>query len=84
MKKTIWILQATFAITAVALPLEAHAYIDPTTGSIILQGLVATLAGIAVTTRLYWGRIKAFFLRLRGDSDGEPTKDNAEDMDDES
>jgi hypothetical protein len=39
----------------------AHAYLDPTTGSIILQGLIAGVAGITVVLRLYWGRVKTFF-----------------------
>lgn len=39
----------------------ALAYLDPGTGSFIIQALVATIAGVAVTLRLYWGKIKAFF-----------------------
>jgi hypothetical protein len=41
----------------------AHAYLDPVTGSILLQGLLAGVAGVAVVLRLYWGRVKAFFRR---------------------
>jgi hypothetical protein len=36
------------------------AYIDPGTGSVLVQALIAAIAGIAVTTRLYWERIKVF------------------------
>ncbi|MDJ0865935.1 MAG: hypothetical protein QNK03_07490 [Myxococcota bacterium] len=39
------------------------AYLDPGTGSFIIQTLVALVAGVAVTLRLYWARIKAFFRR---------------------
>ena len=39
-------------------------YIDPGTGSLILQGLIAAFAAAAVVVRGYWYRIKAFF---RGD-----------------
>ena len=42
---------------------QAFAYLDPATGSILLQGLLAAIAGIAVTSRLYWGKIKSFFSR---------------------
>lgn len=42
----------------------ADAYIDPGTGSLIVQGLIAGLAAAAVVIRGYWYRIKAFF---RGD-----------------
>jgi hypothetical protein len=39
-------------------------YIDPGTGSLVLQGLIAGFAAAAVVIRGYWYRIKAFF---RGD-----------------
>jgi len=39
-------------------------YIDPGTGSLVLQGLIAGLAIAAAALRGYWYRIKAFF---RGD-----------------
>jgi hypothetical protein len=40
---------------------QAQAYIDPGTGSLIVQGIIAGLAGAAAVARLYWYRIKAFF-----------------------
>ena len=39
----------------------AHAYLDPGTGSMLLQGLLAGIAGAVVVMRLYWAKIKAFF-----------------------
>jgi hypothetical protein len=44
----------------------AYAYLDPTTGSILLQGLLAGIAGVMVVGRLFWTRVKAFFRRLMG------------------
>jgi len=44
----------------------AYAYLDPTTGSILLQGLLAGVAGVLVVGRVYWTRVKAFFRRLTG------------------
>jgi hypothetical protein len=41
----------------------AHAYIDPGTGSILLQGLIATFAAAAAAAGVYWERIKNFFMR---------------------
>ena len=41
----------------------AFAYLDPGTGSIILQGLLAAIAGALVAGRLYWSRLKSFFVR---------------------
>jgi hypothetical protein len=36
-------------------------YIDPGTGSIILQALVAAVAGISIAVKLYWRRLQVFF-----------------------
>ncbi|MEM7203216.1 MAG: hypothetical protein AAF628_23340 [Planctomycetota bacterium] len=55
--------------TLVAVPIglgisqSAAAYIDPGTGSLILQGLIAAIAATAVTLRLYWDKVRAFFSR---------------------
>jgi hypothetical protein len=48
-------------IFTVACPTSAFAYLDPGTGSILLQGLIAGLAAIAVSGRLFWARIKGIF-----------------------
>ena len=46
-------------------PLRTPAYLDPGTGSYVLQLLVAGLLGAALAIRIFWGRISAFFSRLR-------------------
>ncbi len=40
---------------------EANAYIDPGSGSLILQGLIAGIAMGMYTLKLYWYKIKNFF-----------------------
>jgi hypothetical protein len=45
------------------------AYIDPGSGSFILQALVATLAGTAVAVNVYWKKIKGFFGLSAGGDD---------------
>jgi len=40
---------------------NAHAYIDPGSGSYILQLIIAGLLGAAFAVRIYWKRIKGFF-----------------------
>lgn len=47
----------------------AYAYIDPGTGSFILQGLLASIAVALGVARTYWERIRAFFSTAR------PTQD---------
>lgn len=41
-----------------------RAYIDPGTGSLILQALIASLIGVVYLVRNSWRNIKGYFLRL--------------------
>jgi hypothetical protein len=50
---------AISACTVFAAP--AYAYLDPGTGSIILQSILASIAVAIGMLRLYWYRLKAFF-----------------------
>ena len=56
----IWTLLIAFCLVFVGVG-NAHAYLDPGTGSILLQGLLAAIAGSLVALRLYWAKIKGFF-----------------------
>jgi hypothetical protein len=47
-------------------PQPAHAYLDPGSGSYLLQLALAALLGILLSLRLFWGRIKAFLRRVAG------------------
>jgi hypothetical protein len=42
---------------------EAEAYLDPGTGSMVLQLLLGGVAGAVVVVRLYWEKVKSFFSR---------------------
>ena len=44
---------------------DAHAYLDPGTGSMIIQILIASFIGAAVFLRRFWTRIAEFFNRYR-------------------
>lgn len=37
---------------------DAYAYIDPGSGSIILQGIIGALVGVGITIKVYWAKIK--------------------------
>jgi hypothetical protein len=39
----------------------AYAYLDPGTGSIILQGIIGGVAAGAAIIGIYWQKVKAFF-----------------------
>jgi hypothetical protein len=54
-------------------PQTALGYIDPGTGSMLLQGLIALAGGILATIGLYWRSIRRRVARLLGrDSGGKP------------
>jgi hypothetical protein len=57
---------SNFSIVAllclVLLPINAFAYLDPGTGSAMLQGILGALAAIAMVMKLYWHRL----LRMLG------------------
>ncbi len=60
----------TFGAGLTLFSLSAHAYIDPGTGSALIQGLIAVVAAIGVTVKLYWHRIVGF-LGLRRERDAQ-------------
>ena len=58
----------TLLIVAILLLLvssPAYAYLDPGSGSMILQGLLAALAALSAVVAASWTRIRRFFARRR-------------------
>ena len=47
-----------FTFILFAQSFEAHAYLDPGTGSLILQALLGILAAIGAYITLYWRKLK--------------------------
>jgi hypothetical protein len=43
----------------------AYAYLDPGSGSVLLQGLLAGTAGLIAILKIYWQRFKVGFLQLK-------------------
>lgn len=41
-------------------------YLDPGSGSFLLQILIATIAGAGIFILTYWRKVKAFFVRRFG------------------
>lgn len=56
-------LKMTFIIFWLLLisPQAAFAYLDPGTGSYILQILIAGILGASFAVKIFWGKIKTFF-----------------------
>jgi hypothetical protein len=56
---------------------SAHAYLDPGTGSIILQGVLAALAAGAVFAKIYWHKLLVLLgIRKKIDTDDKQDLDN--------
>jgi len=43
---------------------NAYAYLDPGTGSFILQAILGFLAAISAGFLYYWSKVKNFFLKI--------------------
>ena len=55
---------------------DAYAYLDPGSGSIILQAILGFIAAALATTSYYWAKLKIFFSKLfkrkkKGESESE-------------
>ena len=49
----------------------AYAYLDPGTGSMLLQGLIGGIAATIAFLSIYWQKVKAFFVKQKPDIDEE-------------
>ena len=61
---------------------DAYAYLDPGSASMLLQGLIATVAGGLAVVGLYWNKFKAFFSarnRENQNSESAASDDNIDD-----
>ena len=45
---------------------QAHAYLDPASGSMLVQGLLAAVAAAGVSIGIFWRRLRSFFGRKNG------------------
>jgi hypothetical protein len=45
------------------------AYLDPGTGSMVIQAVVAGVVGVLAVGRLYWSRLKGLLRRTRADNE---------------
>ena len=68
------------ALTTYAAP--SYAYLDPGTGSIILQSILAGIAVAAGFLRLYWHRFKSFLSSLAGGANASETEGDETAVDD--
>lgn len=53
-------MQLAVILMAIA-PINTQAYLDPGSGSLIIQAVVGAIAGAFMFCKLYWTKIKDFF-----------------------
>jgi len=54
------------AVLACCLPATAFAYVDPGSGMLLWQGLIAAIGAVIVFARSPWQTLKRLIERLRG------------------
>ncbi len=57
-------------------PRAALAYLDPSTGSMIISAIVGLFASVALAVKTYWYKLKSLF--RRGDDEGETASEETE------
>jgi hypothetical protein len=50
-----------FVAMLLLFPVTAFAYLDPTTGSMLISAIVGLFASLVLAIKTYWYRIKSFF-----------------------
>ena len=59
MKSKIIIFLSFFILTT-----KAHAYLDPGTGSIILQAIIGAFAAFFTSIYIFWNKVKNFYKKI--------------------
>ncbi len=70
---------AIYTAMLVLMAESAQAYIDPGTGSALIQGLIAVVAALGITCRLYWHRLLRFFGLKRDEVEDDLVGDQEQD-----
>lgn len=70
---------AKLSLIAVLLVLSrpAHAYLDPSTGSMIISAIVGLFASIALAVKTYWYKLKALFRKSPREAGTKPDEPGA-------
>tara|TARA_B100001939_G_C16630600_1_gene483263 strand:+ start:131 stop:382 length:252 start_codon:yes stop_codon:yes gene_type:complete len=62
--KRFYVYLTTNIIAIFLIVTNAYAYLDPGTGSFILQAIIGFLAAVTAGFTYYWSKVKNFFLKL--------------------
>ncbi len=53
-----------FFVLIILYPSTSYAYLDPGTGSILLQAILGAIAAGFMTINIWWQKFKSFFLKI--------------------
>ena len=73
-RKTHRELRAVALALLLTLAPTAQAYLDPSTGSLILSAIVGLLATIGLAVKTWWYKLKSLFRRNPASTEGDSTK----------
>ena len=65
------IIATLILLSLLLMPVSAFAYLDPTTGSMLISAIVGLFASLVLAIKTYWYRIKGFFSRKPEESPSE-------------
>lgn len=57
----------TFVLVSLLFPQNAYAYLDPGTGSLIIQILIAGFLGVSYYIKVNWKKVKNYFAKFFSD-----------------
>ena len=63
-RSTAWVIYLTLAFSLLVIS-PAAAYIDPGSGSLVFQAVIAAAVAVPVALAAFWGRITSFFSRRK-------------------
>ena len=66
-------------LSVVIFPKQTYAYLDPGTGSIILQAIIGFLAASVTAISIYWSKFKSLISRIFNKKEREKDKSNSDD-----
>ncbi len=73
------VLSVLITLSLVILPFNVNAYIDPGTGTFVLQMLFASLIGGLFTIKMYFQKVKNFFKGIKSEPVTNQKKNDIED-----
>lgn len=63
--RSLWVI----CLALLLLPVPALAYLDPSTGSMLISAIVGLFASLVLAIKTYWYRLKSFFKRKPAKTD---------------